>query len=192
MKATVIPGAHNALSGSRPLKMWMWLTVPVARCQRKDVEELLSAGVRCFDIRVRYDEAHHCWRGCHGLLTTQADAVSAIERIHAEACARPGERFYVRLIHEARKADYTADTRFKRLCKSIEAQTGGMVTLFGGRRKGGWELLYDFGPEPPMEQHVGSMAPDARWWERIFPFAYARRHKCTCETDGVIILRDFV
>lgn len=188
---TVILGAHDALSGYKPLHWWGWLTVPFARCQSKSVLQLIEAGVRCFDVRVRYDECAGCWRGCHGLLTTRADAMEALSVMYGW-CLHHDERIWVRLIHERGDADYEEDMRFRRLCDELERQWGSRLVLFEGRRKGGWVRLYDFGREPHVVQQVGSMAADAHWWERLVPWLYARRTRGAAMPECDIVLRDFV
>ena len=50
------------------------------------------------------------------------------------------------------------------------------VTFLGGYRKSDWKQLYDFGTNDiPIHQWVGSMADDARWYERFMPRLYAKR-----------------
>ena len=67
---------------------------------------------------------------------------------------------------------------FAKMCENIE-QTYPNITFFGGNRKGDWKKLYQFKDKSFTDdnnnQWVSSMAPDARWYEKVCPRLYAMR-----------------
>ena len=77
-------------------------------------------------------------------------------------------------------------------CNDIENVFGEYMTFFEGRRKGDWALIYNFKHKQPINQFVGSMAEDARWYEKIMPFAYARRKNKANMQLATEILKDKV
>lgn len=84
---------------------------------------------------------------------------------------------YVRLILEKYESDEECDC-FVRSCKSLERLEYPNIKLFGGNRKGDWKKLYTFKgniPDALNNQFVSSMMPDARWYEKICPYLYAKR-----------------
>ncbi len=49
----ILLGTHNSATGERPSSLVSRLGTPIARCQKKTVQEQLEAGVRLFDLRVK-------------------------------------------------------------------------------------------------------------------------------------------
>lgn len=100
---------------------------------------------------------------------------------------------YVRLILEKGNAHDAYE--FVDLCKVLEKDFSNLK-FFGGYVKRPWKKLYTFGIELngdlPLHQPVGSMADDARWWERFIPISYARRKNKTIKAtelrDGITII----
>ena len=58
-------GSHNSFTYLKPRKWWMRLFTIFARCQSKDILEQFEAGVRYFDLRVRFSDWHELIV-CHG------------------------------------------------------------------------------------------------------------------------------
>lgn len=162
-------GTHNTMSYLPPKRWWMRPLRVFARCQRKTLTEQIAAGVRVFDLRV-YNEGGH-WCFAHGLMKFKgAELYGTLAAIPAESV--------VRVILERCHDDSIA---FRDLCAWLEGHSRNL-TFIGGRRKRDWALLYDFKgnrdyPEYMIHQHVGSMASDARWYERFVPILYARRRR---------------
>ena len=151
-----------------PEKWWQWLLRPFAQCQRKTLNEQVKAGMQVFDLRI-YRDNHNVWKFAHGLVkfggATFWETVSILPKDAV-----------VRVILERSRGE-ADDCAFAELCRSLEQHYHGQV--IGGRRKKGWKLLYDFEAnakyDNDIHQWVGSMAQDARMYERILPWAYARR-----------------
>lgn len=164
----ILKGTHNSMSYLPPEKWWQWLLRPFAQCQRKTLNEQVKSGMQVFDLRI-YRDKHNVWKFAHGLVgfkdATFWNTVSMLPK-----------GAIVRLILE--RSNSAEDERaFVELCRYVEQHH--TDTFIGGRRKKGWKLLYDFKANAQYDsyihQWVGSMAPDARMYERILPWAYARR-----------------
>ena len=114
---------------------------------------------------------------------------------------RDNEQAVVRLILEdPDKQNYNV-YYFEQLCRAWEThQARQSVTVnkvllfFGGNRKGDWAQIVEFDYKPNLTQYVGSMMEDARWYEKIMPFAYAwRRNKKNKQNpQGDIAIYDFI
>ena len=165
----ILKGTHNSMSYLPPEKWWMWLLRPFARCQRKTLAEQVKAGMQVYDLRIYRDKKWKAWEFAHGLVSFRgADLIDVLSRLPEDAI--------IRLILE-RSSGEDDEEAFVELCRALEHLCRG--TFIGGRRKKGWKLLYDFAAnakyDNDIHQWVGSMAQDARMYERILPWAYARR-----------------
>lgn len=180
-----IIGTHNSMTYLRPRHWYGWLMIPFARCQRKPLVEQFWSGARCFDLRIRFT-----YQGmpyfAHGLYTC-ADrhkneegnpwyVLAELDKLADET----GEHIAVRLILEDPKQKIHNEVYFRNFCKAVLTENNSIkrypwLRFFGGNRKGDWKQIYDFDYKPTLTQYVSSMADDARWYERILPFAYALR-----------------
>ncbi len=148
----------------------------VARCQSLDIEGQWEAGARCFDLRVwlpRWSSGR--WEFAHGAVSfdSRIDLSAAVDRIMALG-EHDGCRPVVRLILERCHGDHDASA-FRCACDKLRVLYPS-IEWTGGFRKSDWAQLAGWdGDVPDMRQAVGSMASDARWWERIVPLLYARR-----------------
>lgn len=183
-----IIGSHNSMSYLRPKYPWGWLMLPFARCQSKTIDEQLSAGARCFDLRISFDRDGMA-RFRHGWCRFADDETltAVLERLQHHG------GIYVRLILEepltlwntlkqasglkaTQKPDAANEYYFPRRCALYQKTYRG-ITFLGGYRKLDWVQLHDFGTDGiPLHQHVSSMDPAAPWWQRLFPRLYARKH----------------
>ncbi len=179
MNENIIYGSHNTMTYLRPQHWYGWFMLPFARCQKGDLEQQWKAGVRCFDLRIRFTKkgipyfAHGLYECSHHtspytvLLVLATKAVNEKETIH------------VRLILEdTKKKDYN-ETYFLQFCRWAERTIVAGARFYGGNRKGDWKKVYTFPDDTPdalNNQWVGSMADDANCLEKIMPFLYAWRH----------------
>ena len=183
-----IIGTHNSMSYLPPRRWWHRLMLPFARCQSKTIDEQLSAGARCFDLRISFDRDGMA-RFRHGWCRFADDETltAVLERLQHHG------GIYVRLILEepltlwntvkkslglktTQKPDPVGEYYFPRRCALYQKTYRG-ITFLGGYRKYDWARLYDFGTDGiPLYQHVSSMDPAAPWWQRLLPKLYARKH----------------
>ena len=165
-----IIGTHNTMSYLPPKHWWQkpfnWL---FAQCQNKYPDN-----DTCVDFRIYYNEDTKDWEFAHGLISYDSifgAFLNICGSITSVSCK------YVRLILER---DGHEDD-FINLCKRYEKNYP-KITFLGGYRKSDWKQLYKFEAEDPTSpnyipvyQWVGSMAEDARWYERFIPRLYAKR-----------------
>lgn len=209
----MILGTHNSVTYLQPKHWWLWFGKPFAKCQDMNIEQQWNIGVRCFDIRVRFDEKGNPIMA-HGVYEVKGsvhfDILAKIEGLmFFEKMSHPkqSKRAYVRVILESRMKGNLEqeEKRFKRFCSKLH-QTYPLITFFGGNRKGDWKQIYDFQLKTEIIQAVGSMANEerkrgfnvvkARWYEKFMPKCYARRNN-KLNTDLLsdkecIVLFDFI
>ena len=206
---SMILGSHNSMSYLAPAHWWMWPFRIFVRCQKKTIREQFFSGVKCFDLRVSFD-SHGRARFSHGLVdfilpAAFTNGTSLPDPVHnpvlcvldlLDTFAVGDNIIYVRFILEKKKSQGDFD-RFYKLCKYVE-ETYRHLSFIGGVYKKTWERIYDFNDtitETEIAQPIGSMAPDARWYERLIPAIYALRHNSkatiTPPTEK-ILLCDFV
>ena len=182
---TPIIGTHNSMTYLPPEHWYGWFMIPFARCQRKTIEQQWDNGARCFDLRIRFTKQGEPYFA-HGLYecTHKANPAHVLEDLY-KLMLRDNEQAFVRLILEDPDKQNHNVYYFEQLCRTWETHqarqsvtTNKVLRFFGGNRKGDWAQIVDFDYKPNLIQYVGSMMEDARWYEKIMPFAYAwRRNK---------------
>ena len=176
----ILIGSHNTMTYlpiecKWYLKPFMWVGNKLfAQCQNHNIYyQIFSRQVRVFDLRV-YLGPDNQWNFAHGLAKYQTDY--NLDRI-LRILSLYNFPIYVRILLEKYKNEEECD-EFAKMCENIE-QTYPNITFFGGNRKGDWKKLYQFKDtsftDDNNNQWVSSMAPDARWYEKICPRLYAMR-----------------
>lgn len=185
-------GSHNSMTFARPRRWWGWAMVPFARCQRKNLKQQFYSGCRCFDLRLRFDKRTGSPYFCHGLFEVDAAVWGSLVRLNTLARLNR-TTVYVRLVLEDRRKQPHNEQWFRAFCKEVETAYAHLV-FFQGNRKGDWKQVYEFGCKPELSQYVGSMMPDARWYEKVLPFAYALRcnRRNGENPTGDIAIYDFI
>lgn len=169
-----------------PRHWWMRPFRFLAKCQSKTLLEQLEAGAEAVDLRVCFDRRGVAYFA-HGAMTFRCPLTieKALDRLPPYTA--------VRVILERKRHGFD-EPQFRRLCRAIESVYPYLV-FFGGYSKRTWQRLYTFKAEEngelPLHQHVGSMAIDARWYERIIPALYHRRKGHAMPSAG-INLYDFI
>lgn len=184
-------GSHNSWSYLPPRKWWMWPVRFAARCQRVDIKRQYEMGVRCFDLRIRFDKdgdmvvAHGCVEyavnpfGLMGMLSwldKQGDVL-------------------VRILHEVRNSSqYTEHSRvlFADTCDYFVNEYP-HIRFWCGRNLYDWQKNYDFGDDPECDERYASVTPPKLlcWWPWLFSRLYNHRIR-EHGTEKEILLIDFV
>lgn len=192
-QGTPIIGTHNSMTYLRPQKWYGWFMIPFARCQRKTIEQQWNDGARWFDLRIRFTKQGEPYFA-HGLYecTHEVNPAHVLEELY-KLMFRDNEQAVVRLILEDPDKQNHNVFYFKELCHSWR-QCYKEIRFFGGNRKGDWAQIVEFDYKRNLTQYVGSMMEDARWYEKIMPFAYAwRRNKKNKQNpQGDIAIYDFI
>lgn len=198
-------GTHNSMSFLPVKKWWMKPLNIFARCQKLDLKGQLGKDAVIFDIRVWWNKKAERFEFAHGLIDYDGDGYplgkysvisSALDQLTHTSAQK-----YIRVILE-KYDDYITDTReFHDLCIYLE-YTYPKFILFGGIVKKGWKKIFAFDKEykaptdRELKQYVGSMASDARWYERFIPMLYAKRrtrfHTIKSLGSEDFILVDFI
>lgn len=114
-------GTHNSLSYHKPMQWWLRPFAWMARCQDLSIREQWKAGVRYFDIRVKYD-SNGVPKSGHGLMTYDVlpwDILGLIEYY----ASRDNEIAIVRLFHENDKRNPNKHrAEFYEFCQDAMAQ----------------------------------------------------------------------
>ena len=183
----------------QPQKWYGWFMIPFARCQRKTIEQQWNDGARCFDLRIRFTKQGEPYFA-HGLYecTHKVKFIDVLTQLD-KLILRDGQRAFVRLILEDPDKQNHNVVYFKAFCQAWETHqafhtVNKWIYFFGGNRKGDWAQIVEFDYKPNLTQYVGSMMEDARWYEKIMPFAYAwRRNKKNKQNpQGDIAIYDFI
>lgn len=192
-QGTPIIGTHNSMTYLRPQKWYGWFMIPFARCQRKTIEQQWNDGARCFDLRIRFTKqgepyfAHGLYECTHKIKFI--DVLMQLDKL----ILRDGQHAFVRLILEDPDKQNHNVFYFKEFC-NVCRHYYKEIRFFGGNRKGDWAQIVEFDYKPNLTQYVGSMMEDARWYEKLMPFAYAwRRNKKNKQNpQGDIAIYDFI
>lgn len=186
MSDGIIIGSHNTMSYLPPRYWWMRPFRFLAKCQSKTLLEQLDARAEAVDLRVCFDRKGVA-QFAHGAMTFQCHVPfeKVLDRLPPYTAVR------LILERERRASD---ERQFMRLCRAVESAYP-WLAFFGGYSKRPWCKLYTFKSEEngelPLHQHVGSMAIDARWYEKIIPALYHRR-KGHARPSAGINLYDFI
>ena len=177
MNEQIVYGSHNTMTYLPIKNWWLFPGLLIARCQNNNIEEQFKNGARVFDLRVYYNTKTYRWEFAHGLINFKSKkSVTEIIRDIRQLKETTQDDVYVRLILE--KWTLESDCYiFSRKCSFYE-RICPKLKFIGGNRKGDWKKLYTFKTDVPdnlNNQWVSSMAEDARWYEKVFPFLYALR-----------------
>lgn len=165
----VIIGTHNSMSFLKPKHWWMRpINYWFAQCQESNSALSLGDAV---DIRIYWSDEDG-WQFAHGLVSYEFNSEFCGFFTTISKFYKAGVRYFrITLERNGNEEGFVA------LCNRLKFRYGNEgVTFLGGYRKSDWKQLYDFGTNDiPIHQWVGSMADDARWYERFIPMLYAKR-----------------
>lgn len=198
-------GTHDSFTYLKPDSFWGWLALPFYRTQSKTLDEQLEDGWLCIDMRVTFDK-NGGMKLAHGIVKLKSDSkfvYDSLKRISEQQKRNASGgvygiyvrvRMYVRVILEDTKVKEEHEELFRNFCEYI-VETYPNLIFFGGNRRCDWKQVYSFPNNPTLAQMCGSMAPDARWYERLIPWFYAKRKNednLDLEYDEDVAIFDFV
>lgn len=187
----MILGSHNSWSYLPPAKWWMKPFRFTAQCQDLDIKSQYKEGVRCFDLRIRFNlgtlvVAH----GAMEYKITREQLKADLEWLNSKG------NVYVRILHEVRnKKQYTTLSlkKFRLFCGFLE-NTYTHLKFWCGRNLYTWEVDYKFKIEPSCEEKYSSVCPPKildDWYPRLYA---KKKNKEILKqgTDKDILLIDFI
>ena len=188
----MIIGSHNSWTYNRPKKWWMKLISFTAKCQSLNIEEQYNLGVRCFDLRLKFDNDGSA-KIYHGIIEYDYTSLQLLKDL-AWLNLRD-DIVYIRILHEVRtKNEYTDKSKnyfiyhieqFKKYFPNLK--------FWCGRNLYNWRKDYNFGDDPTCEEKYASVCNPKI--DDLCPWIYARinNKKIVKEgTDKDILLIDFV
>lgn len=200
----MILGSHNTLTYLKPRNWWMRLFAFAYKCQSKTLGEQIKSGVHSIDIRVRFDEYGKI-RFCHGWYESSMyfswDAAINFIANQVKQNRIDRDPIYARIILETYGDNIAQDTNFAVFCSMFTNQLEHIykdanIVLYGGYRKVDWKKLAPELPDNTTEEPISSVATDARWYEKICPWAYAKRmnkvNKEKYNDSKNIVIFDFI
>lgn len=187
----MILGSHNSWSYLPVKRWWMKPIAFMARCQSVDIQEQYELGVKCFDLRVRFDKDKLIL--VHGIIEYDYDITELFSNLrwldNQGLC-------YIRILHDVRNKRQFKNSdsvEFCRVCSMLE-KSYTHIRFWCGRNLYDWNKNYDFGIYPTCEEKYGSVS-GRKWLYAWWPWLYARLHNKTIrvkETDKKILLIDYV
>lgn len=165
--------SHNSWSYLPPMKWWMRPFSFVAKCQAKNIREQYEAGVRLFDLRIRYYVYGNPILA-HGLAEYDAIGLEADLRWLNNQL----DVVYVQVVLEIGKSDYMQELAFVNWCKIIRRRYKNIIFV-GFHRKYDWKpLLDDKQGNLPIAGCFAS-APSEKWYSKLndlWPWLWAKLH----------------
>ena len=186
-----ILGSHNSWSYLPAKKWWMKPFAFMARCQNISISKQYELGVRCFDLRIRFD--HGSPVIAHGLMQykyTFEELLNDLDMLNSKGDC------YVRLLHEVRnKKQYTEESveMFKDICSQFES-TYENIKFWCGRNLYNWDIDYKFNNNPTCEEKYSSVQPPKLlddWYPKIYAMCKNKEIK-KIGTNCQILLIDYV
>ena len=177
MNEQIVYGSHNTMTYLPIKNWWLFPGLLIARCQNNNIGEQFKKGARIFDLRIYFNTKSKQWEFAHGLINFKpCVGIQKVIRTIRNFTEYTNHDIYVRLILEKWNSESEC-RQFAKMCKTFEICYP-KLKFIGGNRKGDWKKLYTFKTDVPdnlNNQWVSSMAEDARWYEKAFPFLYALR-----------------
>lgn len=187
----MILGSHNSWSYLPPKKWWMKPFTFLAKCQDLDIISQYKEGVRCFDLRIRYDDDDIIV--AHGMMEYKIKGL----QIHSDlGWLNSKGNVQVRILHEARnRKQYTTSSiaKFKSFCKYCEL-TYTNTKFWCGKNLYNWETDYEFSYKPTCDEKYSSVCPP-KILDDWYPRMYAKKNNkkiLEAGTDKDILLIDFI
>lgn len=185
-----ILGSHHSLSYA-PVKQW-WLKPFnfMCKCQDLNIEQQYNAGVRLFDIRLKYNSKNDTWHSGHGYIRYNVCLEDIFYYLNIQGDAM------VRITLEYNKTPkdiYTITDKFREYCRYIISRYNNIL-FFGFKRKYDCRSLYQEPPYiPSYYEAISSMT--GTWIDDWCPRIYAKlfnKNNIEQGTSKDILMIDFI
>lgn len=188
----MIIGSHNSWSYLKPLHWWMYPFRFMAKCQSKSIKEQYNAGVRCFDLRIKFKEGNLYL--AHGFMIYKYNYVDLSLDLQW-LNDRPDE-VCIRILHEVRnESEYTNEAvfGFRSVCNQLPSLFPNLK-FWCGRNLYNWEEDYEFSFKPSCEEKYSSVCKP-KWLDDWWPWLFAKLNNKKIVkqgTDKDILLIDYI
>lgn len=189
----MILGSHNSWSFLKETPWWMIITRPIAKCQDTSIESQFISGVRCFDLRLRWDNKSQLFEVCHGRTIYKSNLVDDLDYLNIKSLLLKQDIYVRVLLEDSGKVKEFVDKKFYNMCDSLQ-KSYKYIKFFGGwaARKRWRQPIYNFNYNPTVEENHASVK--GKWYEKI-PFIYSLRHNKDIINKGTnkdILMIDFI
>ena len=189
----MILGSHNAWSYLPPKKWYMRPFRFVAQCQDWDIKTQYAHGVRCFDLRLRYNGDK--LQVVHGAVVYKIDRAGLMRDLK---WLNSKEGVYIRLIYDVRNSDSERnDSQFDKDCDEFENSYPN-ITFWCGKVLDGkpetWRNTGHFEANPSCEEKYSSVDGTTNIYD-LCPRSWAKKYNKKVYSEGTtkdILLIDFV
>ena len=187
----MIIGSHNSWSYLSPRKWWMKLISFTAKCQSYNIIDQYKVGVRCFDLRVRFNKTELII--AHGMIEyniLEEELFDDLEYLNSkrDVCIRILHEVRTKKLHTEEAIENFVDFTIKLQCKFPN------IKFWCGKNLYNLENDYEFPYKPSCEEKYASVCSPKLiddWYPRLF--AYLNNKKIIKKgTDKDILLIDFV
>ena len=175
-------GSHNSWSFNKVkqwyLKPFFW----IAKCQNADICRQYLMGIRCFDLRLRYNHKKKIFETAHGLITYCGEEhwkndIEWLNELTHNAVPLMGkiQQVYCRVLLETKNFDEEEKQAFFDLCLWLERNFKD-VKFFGGFPTRHWKQnIYNFTYMEPLlaDKYASVIPPKIRG---LWPWLYAHNH----------------
>lgn len=193
-------GSHNSCTYLPCKHWWMYLINWAAKCQNKTLSEQFHAGVRYFDIRVKWNEKDRTWVIAHGLIEYKGSIGRILETLNALAKFYE-EKIYVRFLLEYNKMPDDEATKILKLENYVKWSRGYYSNLHYHLIETKWneKVIDEYTKGIILTHKYSSVLGKKRFlW---IPYWYAKLHNNKTKEDyegaikdnnNVVIMLDFV
>lgn len=182
--------SHNSATGERPRNLWARWFRWIAQCQSKTILEQYMAGVRLFDIRVRYEGT--VLRCCHGLATYDKTLYGICDQLLGKTdvwLMVTYEGFLDEKDYERFLVDVRCETQVHNLnlghvsvklpeWNIIEPNSKTPAYVSNYTKMTGWRILWPF--------------PKFWWKRRHVDITESRNNEMTTDKEAALSMEDFV
>lgn len=192
-------GSHNSCTYLPCKHWWMYLINWAAKCQSKTLSEQFHAGVRYFDIRVKWNEKDKEWVLAHGLVEYKGKLNRILETLNSLAVFY-NEDIYVRFLIEYNKIPDDEATKIINLKAYVGNARGRFPRLT-------YHLIETKWDEKVIEEYTKYIYLIHKYssvlgWKRFLwiPYCYAKLHNKEAKekyediikSEGSVLMMDFI
>lgn len=166
----------------------MYLINWAAKCQGKTLSQQFHAGVRYFDIRVKWDEEKRVWVLAHGLVEYKKDVNRVLETLNNLAKFF-GDTIYVRFLLEYNKCPDDEATKILKLVHYVDWARSEYPHLIYHLIETKWDekVVKSYGEEISIKHCYSSVLGRKRFlW---IPYWYAKFHNKKSLADNADIIK---
>ncbi len=171
--------SHNSFTYLSPRQWWLKPFAIFAKCQSLDFKQQYAAGVRCYDVRIRFDDF---WRPivCHGIVEYQFPKGENINTALAWLADVSAKDVQIAFRLEERRDDGTdfQEQRMVEFVKRVIAKHGDRLLFDKVYRQRDMTMIYD--PQSatlPYKTFIdfGSYTYECKpsWYGQCLPILYA-------------------